>query len=192
LKALLEYARTVEHREVFPAEEITFPKRERRQVVYLTPQEIERFISTIKIQTYSRPYRPYLTGLRFRALIEAILGSGLRISEVLSLDRHQLDPKTHEVKIIGKGRKERTAFLTDRAFFWIGRYLDARDDNHPAVFVTQDGKHQLPRTDVWRFFNRHRVLAGVIKPITPHILRHTAATQLLFNGCPHRTHQGDP
>ncbi len=161
-----------------------FPKIVRRQVVFLTPEEIERFLATIKIKNYHWPYGPNLLGLRFRTLVEVILGSGLRISEALSLNRGQLDRTTHEVKVMGKGRKERTAFLTDRAFRWIEQYLEARDDPHPALFVTKDGKRRLPRTDIWRFFEQHRKLSGVLKPITPHVLRHTAATQLLFNGCP--------
>jgi len=184
LKYFLRYCAEVRRLSVFPPEEITFPKRPRKQVDYLTPEEIDRFIATIKIKNWHWPFGTNLLGVRFRALVEAILGSGLRISEVLSLDRHQLDHKTHEVRVVGKGRKERTAFLTDRAFYWIDAYLAVRTDNHPAVFVTTDAKRRLKRTDIWRTFGRCRELSGLVKPVTPHILRHTAATQLLFNGCP--------
>jgi site-specific recombinase XerD len=184
LKYALHYARDVEHLAVLDPQSITFPKRPRKHVVYLTPDEVERFIGTIKIQNWHRPCGPNWLGLRFRALVETILGSGLRIGEVLSLSRDQLDPVTHEVRIVGKGRKERIAFITDRAFYWINEYLSVRTDNHRALFVTLDCKRALPRTDVWRSFDRHRKLAGITKKLTPHILRHTAATQLLFNGCP--------
>jgi integrase/recombinase XerD len=122
--------------------------------------------------------------LRFRVLVESILGSAMRISEVLSLNRSQIDSRTAETKIVGKGRKERTAFFTDRALYWIGEYLKCRTDDCPALFVCQDGKTRLKRTDVWRPFAKYRKLAGIEKRVTAHLLRHTAATRLLFNGCP--------
>ena len=67
---------------------------------------------------------------------------------------------------------------------WIGKYLSARIDTHPALFVTQDGRSRLSRADIWRPFALYRKRAGIAKRVTPHLLRHTAATQLLFNGCP--------
>jgi site-specific recombinase XerD len=108
----------------------------------------------------------------------------MRISEVLSLDRVQLDFTSREARIIGKGNKERTAFFTARSLEWLSLYLNARTDNHPALFVCMGGKARLKRPDIWRPFTRYRKLAGINKPVTPHLLRHTAATQLLFNGCP--------
>ncbi len=108
----------------------------------------------------------------------------MRISEVLSLDRGQIDFKNAEAKIVGKGSKERVVFFTDRAMHWISQYLAVRTDENAALFATTDGERRLKRTDVRRPFVKHRRLAGIQKRVTPHLLRHTAATQLLFNGCP--------
>jgi integrase/recombinase XerD len=87
-------------------------------------------------------------------------------------------------RVIGKGSKERTVFFTERALYWLRRYLEIRADDTPALFVSQNGKTRLARTDLWRPFFRYRQRAGLDKPVRPHLLRHTAATQLLFNGCP--------
>jgi integrase/recombinase XerD len=170
---------------MFPAldpEIILIPKQPRREVAYLTSEEVERFVDTIPLTTGAGTV--YMAGLRFRALVETLLGTAMRIGEVLSLDRNGLDFVNGEAKIIGKGNKERVAFFTNRALHWIKRYLECRGSNNPAVFVSLDGATRLKRTDIWRPFVRHREWAGINKRITPHLLRHTAATQLLFNGCP--------
>jgi integrase/recombinase XerD len=108
----------------------------------------------------------------------------MRISELLSLDRAQVDFEAREAKIIGKGNKERVVFFSERAIGWIRKYLALRADQHPALFACQDGKSRLKRPDIWRPFARYRQAAAITKRVTPHLLRHTAATQLLFNGCP--------
>jgi site-specific recombinase XerD len=160
---------------------VTIPKRPRREVVFLTPDEVARFVAAIPLTTSKN--QPHHPGIRFRALVETLLGSAMRIGEVLLLDRTSIDFERKEARVIGKGNKERTVFFTDRALHWLGRYLEMRTDDKTVLFLSQAGS-RLSRTDIWRPFNRFRRLAGLNKPVRPHLLRHTAATQLLFNGCP--------
>jgi integrase/recombinase XerD len=168
--------------EVLPAELVTVPTRKWDDVIYLTVEEVQRFVAVIPTTTLRD--QPHLPGIRFRALVEVLLGTAMRISEVLSLDRNQIDFTARDARIMGKGNKPRTVFFTTRALEWVERYLRLRTDLEPALFVCLGGKGRLKREDIWRPFSRYRKLAGINKPVTPHMLRHTAATQLLFNGCP--------
>jgi integrase/recombinase XerD len=182
LKRFLVYATEELGLTVLPPDTVAIPRRPRREVGYLTAEEVERFITSIKMHTGEG--HTYLPSLRFRALVEVLLGSAMRISEVLSLDRAQVDFKNAEAKIVGKGSKERVVFFTDRALYWIGQYLAVRSDQNAALFATTDGERRLKRPDIWRPFAKYSRLAEIQKRVTPHLLRHTAATQLLFNGCP--------
>jgi integrase/recombinase XerD len=127
-----------------------------------------------------------LTRLRFRALVEVLLGTGARISEVLSLNRHDIHRERKEAKIVGKGNKERMLYFTDWSLLWLERYLSRRWDDDDALFVTQgDPPRRLRQWDrIKDTFAVYRHRAGLTKPVSPHILRHTMATTLLFNGCP--------
>jgi len=181
-KRLLEFCRGFLSLPVLDPSAITVPKRPRREVIFLTAEEVGRFVGAIAVE--NNRGQTVLSALRFRALVETLLGSAMRIGELLSLNRQQVDLAAREAKIIGKGNKERVVFFTTRAAEWLKAYLAARADQHPAVFVCLDGQRRLKRSDIWRPFARYRKLAGLSKPVTPHLLRHTAATQLLFNGCP--------
>jgi len=121
---------------------ITIPKRPRREVVFLTNFEIKRFRESINIKL--------LTGLRFRTLVETFLGTGMRISEALSLNRDSIDFQTKECLVIGKGSKQRTVFFSDDAIYWIKKYLERRTDRHEALFVTtgkEGAKKRLTNQD---------------------------------------------
>lgn len=183
LRKFLLYCRVARQTETgIDPEAIIAPRRPRRDVVFLTPDEVDRFVGSIQLSTSSG--QPHPMGLRFRALVEVLLGSAMRISEVLSLERASIDFDRREAKIVGKGNKERVVFFTDRALEWLKKYVAIRTDDCPALFVCESGKRRLKRDDLWRYFDRHRRLARIHKRVTPHILRHTAATQLLLNGCP--------
>ena len=95
-----------------------------------------------------------------------------------------VDFKDKEVKVVGKGGKERTIFFNDRAIYWIKKYLKERKSKHQALFLTNNGLKRWKRNEIWRLFKRYRIKAGLSKEISPHILRHTTATNLLSNGCP--------
>jgi site-specific recombinase XerD len=181
-KRFLGYCQQQLNLPVVDPDVISLPKRPRREVTYLTAEEVERFVAVIPLITeHGTTHSP---GIRFRALVEALLGSAMRIGELLSLNRADVDFEHREARVIGKGNKQRTVFFTERALYWLSQYLKIRRDDAAPLFISQHGTSRLSRTDIWRPFARYRRLAGLTKPVRPHLLRHTAATQLLFNGCP--------
>ncbi len=182
LKRFLQFCREQLHIATLDPSAVTVPRRPRREVAYLTVEEVARFVGAIPLVTQKG--QPHTMGLRFRALVEVLLGSAMRIGEVLSLNRTDIDFEVREARVIGKGNKQRTVFFTDRALDWLQRYLQLRTDHSEALFVAKEGRTRLSRVDIWRPFNLYRRRAGLNKPVRPHLLRHTAATQLLFNGCP--------
>ena len=182
LKRFMLFCRDEKKMAVLDAEEIRPPRHPRRVVEFLTAEEVEAFAGSIRLRTYEG--RPCKSGVRFKALVELLLGSAMRISEALSLNRGDINFEKREARVIGKGNKERTVFFTARSLHWLKHYLDTRTDDNEALFATGRGADRLKRPDIWRFFKRFQKESGVKKRITPHLLRHTAATQLLFNGCP--------
>ena len=187
LKSFLRFCKNDRQLNVLDHKQIKSPKRERREVEYLTTDEVKQFVDSIKIETRWHNSKKgrfiNIEGLRFRTLVEVLLGTGMRISEALSLDRNSINFETKEAKIIGKGNKQRTVFFTNRALYWVKTYLDLRQDSEQALFITQR-LTRISRCDVSGLFRRYSSKSGISKKITPHILRHTTATTLLFNGCP--------
>jgi integrase/recombinase XerD len=176
-RSFLKYVREVRHLPVYDPQAIRRPKVPKHEVDYLSKEEIQRFFQAIPTQT--------MTGLRDRALIEILYASGMRISEALSLDRHQIDWEKREARIIGKGKKPRKVYFTEEALQWLREYLAYRHDDAPAVFLVQnDQLKRLEAHGTWRRFRRYARRAGLSKRVYPHMLRHTMATTLLANGCP--------
>ena len=185
LRAFLKFCREVIRVPTLASHEIRVPRIPRRDVIYLTREEVQCFVDTIIAPETSWEDVP-LTQLRFRALVEVLLGTGARISEVLSLNRSDIHWERKEAKIVGKGNKERMLYFTDRSLLWLERYLSRRWDDEEALFVTQgDAPRRLRQRDrIKDTFAVYRQRAGLTKSVSPHILRHTMATTLLFNGCP--------
>jgi integrase/recombinase XerC len=183
LKNALIFARDVLSMPVMNVALVRAPGAPRRQVVYLTTDEYNDFAEAIPL--YTGFGRQRLSKVCFRALVETLAATGMRISEALSLNVDSVDLSKGEAVIIGKGNKQRTVFFTERAITWIKRYLALRNDaNHP-LFTGRNGRRLLV-TSVHAMFERTNaeVFARIGKRITPHILRHTAATNLLQRGCP--------
>ncbi|WP_284334710.1 site-specific tyrosine recombinase XerD [Comamonas sp. NoAH] len=128
-----------------------------------------------------------LLGLRDRAMLELMYASGLRVSELVGLQVHQLDIKSGVLRTEGKGRKERLVPFGEEAQTWLLRYLQ---DARPLIlggqvsrdlFVTQRGSG-MTRVMFWVLVKKYALLAGISAPLSPHTLRHAFATHLLNHG----------
>jgi len=180
LRCFLRFSRLVLGLDVLDPKAIRMPPIPRREVIFLTPREIEKFLGAIPV---FRPNQRFnVRWLCFRALVEVLLSTGMRISEALSLDRNAVNLEIGEAKVVGKGRKERTVFFTPRALGWLKEYANRRSDSSDKLFALPNGG-ALKYDSVRVWFGRIRRRAGIEKPVTAHIIRHTCATLLLFNGC---------
>lgn len=163
---------------------IRVPRIPRRDVLYLTKEEVDQLVGAI-IRPGECWEEVELARLRFRALVEVLLGTGARISEVLALDRGDVDFESMTAKIVGKGKKQRLLFFTDRALEWLGRYLSRRREDEEPLFVTRgNSPRRLGYDAVKNVFRRVTQRPRLRKKVTAHVVRHTVATTLLFNGCP--------
>lgn len=187
MKSFLRYCRETLELSCLDPKKVKSPRKPKREVVYMTNEEVDKFIKAINIynkwEDGKNQKRINIRNLRFRTLVEVLLGTGVRISEALSLNISEIDFKAGEATIIGKGNKQRTIYFSPRAIWWIKKYLATRQDDNDALFVTHPKAARLKRPDIWRLFSRFTKKAGINKKISAHTLRHTFATNMLYNGC---------
>lgn len=173
-----------------PAEKIKLAKEKgERQIKFLTLEQIERLLSAPNTKT--------IQGLRDRAILETLFSTGMRISELIALNRDQIkfNPKVKEleISIVGKGGRIRPVYFSERALFWLKKYLEKRTDNEKALFINLKSKkgasRRLTARSVEKIIKKYSILAGLPITTTPHVLRHTFATDLLRQGVDLRTIQ---
>lgn len=172
-------------------EKIELPKTKRKQVTFLTRDEIIRLVDTVA-------HDGSLPALRDHAIIELLFSSGLRVSELVNLNRDHINTKRREFTVRGKGQKDRPIFISPRAAEAIEEYLAKRTDSLPALFLnysrnnateTSGNFRRLSSRSIQRLISKYAKLAGITKHVTPHTMRHSYATDLLMNGADIRSVQ---
>lgn len=192
LRAFLKYLIVEENLDVFPPEQIILGRAEARVPKVLNEEQLERLFDVQNLNKKS--------GIRDRAILEVLFSTGLRVSELVKLDVNDINLKTGEFAVVGKGRKVRTVYLGDSAKEWIRRYLSTRHDEFAPLFLRYSGKKmdegdidgeslRLTARSVQRLVKKYTLRAGIAVDATPHTLRHTFATGLLREGADLRSVQ---
>jgi len=183
LRAFLRYLLVQRDIPTLSPDKVELPKQSSRSIAFLNPDQIERLLNSPKIAAN--------TGLRDRTILETLYSTGLRVSELVSLNRDQVDLERKEFGVKGKGNKLRVVFLSDTAAQWIERYLRSRQDHFKPLFIRHSGKvdawnsgekMRLTARSIQRIVAKYAKRAGLPIEATPHTLRHSFATDLLIGG----------
>ncbi len=187
LRAFLKYLAKRGVKTLSP-EYIELAKVGERQLDLISPDEMKRLLAA--------PKGDDLRTLRDRSILELLFSTGLRVSELCSLSR-DIDLSADELSVRGKGEKVRVVFLSDVAKSALKKYLDKRVDVDDALFVRLGAKegsrdkeeYRLDKRSMERIVKHYAIKAGISKKVTPHVIRHMFATDLLGNGADLRSVQ---
>ncbi|MCX6751961.1 MAG: tyrosine-type recombinase/integrase [Candidatus Nomurabacteria bacterium] len=199
LRVFLKYL-TRRNIKSLPADRIELAKIPERTIDLITPEELSRLLNASDEKN--------IKSLRDKAILELLFSTGLRVAELCSLPR-DINPHSEELSVRGKGGKVRVVFISKQAQDALKNYLDARKDMGEGLFVRLDsadngkkiktkdnskkyrGKEydNLDRHSVERIVKHYAIKAGIAKKVTPHVLRHMFATDLLSNGADIRSVQ---
>lgn len=175
---------------VVSPDKIELPKTDSRSLKFLDRDQLERLLAQPNISSER--------GLRDKAILEMLFSTGLRVSELCKLNCDQVNIERREFGVIGKGQKPRVVFLSDKAAIWLERYLEKRVDTFSPLFIRYAGNQEIiangekmrltPRS-VQRILEKYVRKARLPVKATPHVLRHSFATDLLINGADLRSVQ---
>jgi len=162
-----------------PTSDIDAPRIGRPLPVSLSEEQVSNLLLAPDIKT--------ARGLRDRAMLEILYATGLRVSELVSLELHQINRQAGVVRVIGKGSKERLVPMGEEALYWIECYLN---EGRPALLRNADssvvfpgrGAKALTRQAFWYLIRRYATQSGISSHLSPHTLRHAFATHLLNHG----------
>jgi site-specific recombinase XerD len=191
LRGLLRYLIQEEEQTVLAPDHVRLFRSMGRRGKVLDIEQLGRLLASPDVTT--------LIGLRDRAILELFFSTGMRLGELASLNRRDINLKTRELSIRGKRGKVRVVFVSLRATDVIKRYLTSRADHLAPLFVAHPGrlanslppgeKFRLSNSSIYKLVKRYARLAGIVSDPSPHVLRHTFATDLLRNGCDLRSVQ---
>lgn len=167
-----------------PTEKIKLPKdRKERLIKFLDIEQLRKFFDAPDTKTPA--------GLRDRALLETLFSTGLRVAELVALNSKQIESALNkddfELSILGKGGYPRVVYFSDRALYWLKKYVQSRKDDDEALFINFQGgpekdSRRLSVRGVELVVEKYSTIAGFPFLATPHTLRHSFATDLLNNG----------
>ncbi len=175
---------------VMSPDKIDLPKIADRQVKFLSGDQVDRLLNAPSLST--------IQGRRDKAILEMLFSTGLRVSELVKLDRDKVDLDRREFGIVGKGGRARVVFLSQRATKWLTEYLRQRSDKFKALFVRHKGKIspttanediRLTVRTIQRIIKKYAEKMKLPVEVTPHVLRHSFATDLLMAGADLRSVQ---
>ena len=190
LRALLSYF-VAKDIVCLPPDKVTLPKdaKNEKTIKFLNLDQIQKLLDV------ADPDSP--AGLRDRTILETLFSTGLRIAELVALNKEQFDftadKKDFELGVIGKGSRPRTVYFSERALGWLKKYLNTRKDKQKALFINYRGRtkdeNRLTSRSIERMMKKYSIKAGIPLFTTPHTLRHSYATDLLEQGVDLRTIQ---
>jgi len=189
LRSFLRWLIKNDHKVMSP-DKIDLPKTEDRQIKFMTGEQVGRLLNAPSLST--------IQGKRDKAILEILYSTGLRVSELVKLNRDKIDLERREFGIVGKGGRARVVFLSLRAAEWVKKYLKVRRDHFKPLFIRHKGKVEPTTADesmrltprsVQRMIKKYARKIKLSVDATPHIIRHSFATDLLMAGADIRSVQ---
>ncbi|MDO8639803.1 MAG: tyrosine-type recombinase/integrase [bacterium] len=189
LRSFLRFLLKNDYKTLEPSK-IDLPKTESRSLKFLDREQIDRLVTSADTSKEE--------GIRDRAILELLFSTGLRVSELVNLNHDKINFERREFGVIGKGGRARVVFISDRAAFWVKKYLDERKDRFKPLFIRYSGavteenggeKMRLTSRSIERLVKKYVKVARIPVDATVHTFRHSFATDLLTNGADLRSVQ---